>query len=500
MRDIANIAILPMSGISLTQFYGIELDEHQMNVRFRDAFGVQPDTLPLKPSGQIVCGNACRLDWNTVCPHTNDDEVYIMGNPPYLGSKLQDESQKEDMKIALADVKDKKGVDYIAAWFWKGAQYIHNSKAKYAFVTTNSISQGEQVAMLWKPIFDLGLEIFFARTSFKWSNNAKYNAAVTVAIIGVQEKSQTKKLLFNERTSTVYSVDNINPYLAASENVIVAKTYSIPEGLPKAEFGCMPYDNGHLLMTEQEKESLLESHPESDKFVKQIIGAQEFLNDIHRYCLWIDDDQRKDAEAIQLIKERIAATCNFRLNESKDGASLAERPHQFREHYIISEDSKGKVIIPRVSSERRLYIPIGYVDKEIIISDSAFAIYNAEKWLFALLTSKMHNLWVRAVGGSLETRIRYSATLCYNTFPFPKLILAEKEELGKLAQNILNVRDENFDMTLGEMYNPETMPDELREAHNQLDLAVERIYRPEPFTSDEERLEHLFKLYAKMTK
>lgn len=514
MRDIANIAILPMSGISLTQFYGIELDEyacdtatlslwlaeHQMNVRFRDAFGVQPDTLPLKPSGQIVCGNACRLDWNTVCPHTNDDEVYIMGNPPYLGSKLQDESQKEDMKIALADVKDKKGVDYIAAWFWKGAQYIHNSKAKYAFVTTNSISQGEQVAMLWKPIFDLGLEIFFARTSFKWSNNAKYNAAVTVAIIGVQEKSQTKKLLFNERTSTVYSVDNINPYLAASENVIVAKTYSIPEGLPKAEFGCMPYDNGHLLMTEQEKESLLESHPESDKFVKQIIGAQEFLNDIHRYCLWIDDDQRKDAEAIQLIKERIAATCNFRLNESKDGASLAERPHQFREHYIISEDSKGKVIIPRVSSERRLYIPIGYVDKEIIISDSAFAIYNAEKWLFALLTSKMHNLWVRAVGGSLETRIRYSATLCYNTFPFPKLILAAKEELGKLAQNILNVRDENFDMTLGEMYNPETMPDELREAHNQLDLAVERIYRPEPFTSDEERLEHLFKLYAKMTK
>lgn len=514
MRDIANIAILPMSGISLTQFYGIELDEyacdtatlslwlaeHQMNVKFRDAFGVQPDTLPLKPSGQIICGNACRLDWNTVCPHTPDEEVYIMGNPPYIGSKLQDASQKEDMQIALSDVKDKKGVDYISSWFWKGAKYIKGSKAKYAFVTTNSISQGEQVAMLWKPIFDLELEIFFARTSFKWSNNAKYNAAVTVAIIGVENKQNAQKVLFNERDNKAFYVDNINPYLAASDNVIVAKTYAVPGGLPKAEFGCMPYDNGHLLMTEPEKEILLERHPEANRFIKPIMGSQEFLNDIHRYCLWIDDALRKEAEIIPAIKARIDATYNFRLNESKDGASLAVRPHQFREHYIINEQSKSKVIVPRVSSERRLYIPIGFLDKNIVISDSAFAIYDAEKWLFALLTSKMHNLWVRAVGGSLETRIRYSATLCYNTFPFPKLTAAEKEELERHAQNILNIRDENFDMTLGEMYNPETMPEELRDAHHQLDLAVERIYRPEPFSSDEERLEHLFKLYAKMTK
>ena len=253
-------------------------------------------------------------------------------------------------------------------------------------------------------------------------------------------------------------------------------------------------------MSEAEKETLLENYPQADKFIKQIIGSQEFLNDIHRYCLWIDDDKRGDAETIQPIKERITATENFRLYESKDRTALADRPHQFREHYLIDDDSKGKVIIPRVSSERREYIPIGFVDKDTIISDSAFALYDAEKWLFALLTSKMHNLWVRAVGGSLETRIRYSATLCYNTFPFPKLTTTEKVELEGLAQNILNIRDENFDMTLGEMYNPESMPEELREAHHQLDLAVERIYRPEPFTSDEERLEHLFKLYAKMTK
>lgn len=514
MRDIANISILPMSSISLTQFYGIELDEyacdtatlslwlaeHQMNVKFRDAFGVQPETLPLKPSGNIVCGNACRLDWNTVCPHDKDDEVYIMGNPPYLGSKLQDASQKEDMKIALSDVKDKKGVDYIAAWFWKGAKYIKGTNAKYAFVTTNSISQGEQVAMLWKPIFGLELEISFARTSFKWSNNAKYNAAVTVAVIGVEAKSAKQKRLYCESEQQARIVPNINPYLVASDNFIVAKNYSVPNGLPKAEFGCMPYDNGHLIMSETEKDELMCQYPASANLIKPLMGSQEFLKDIHRFCLWIDDEQRDVAENIPPIKARIDATEHFRRYESKDGISLADRPHQFREHYIISDDSKDKIIIPSVSSERREYIPIGFVDKDTIISNSAFAIYNAEKWLFALLTSKMHNLWVRTVGGRLKTDYRYSATLCYNTFPFPKLTIADKEELERLAQNILNIREENFDMTLGEMYNPETMPDELRKAHHQLDIAVERIYRPEPFTSDEERLEHLFKQYFKMTK
>lgn len=514
LREITNVAMLPFPNITLTQFYGIELDEyacdtatlslwlaeHQMNVKFQEELYVLPETLPLKPSGHIVCGNACRLDWNTVCPHTPEDEVYIMGNPPYLGSKLQNDAQKEDMKIALSDVKDKKGVDYIAAWFWKGAKYIKETKAKYAFVTTNSISQGEQVAMLWKPIFNLGLEISFARTSFKWSNNAKYNATVTVAIIGVQNKQNTQKVLFHEHDSKAFYVDNINPYLAASDNVIVAKTYSVPHGLPKAEFGCMPYDNGHLLMSESEKNTLLEAYPEAAEFIKPIMGSQEFLKDIHRFCLWIDDNQKLTAERIPPIKARVVATEQFRRYESKDGAILANKPHQFREHYAITEDSKNKILVPCHSSENRNWIPIGYVSKDIIIPNSALAIYDAEKWLFALLTSKMHNLWVRAVGGSLETRIRYSATLCYNTFPFPKLTTAEKEELERLVQIILNIRDENFDLTLGEMYNPETMPEELREAHHQLDLAVERIYRPESFTSDEERLEHLFKLYAKMTK
>lgn len=514
MRDIANVSELPFSSIALTQFYGIEIDdyacdtamlslwlaEHQMNVKFRDAFHVQPETLPLKPSGRIRCGNACRTDWDEVCPHRADEEVYVMGNPPYLGSKLQDAAQKEDMRMAMAGTDAAKTVDYICAWFWKGAQYIKGTRARYAFVTTNSISQGEQVAMLWRPIFDLGLEIFFARTSFRWSNNAKYNAAVTVAVVGVAEKSDEVKRLFNEAQKSEKKVMCINPYLAASDDIIVSKSYQIPAGLPKAEFGCMPYDKGNLLLDIEEVEAVEREYPEASRFIKRFMGSQEFIQDKKRYCLWIDDCDRAYAETIPFIARRIDATYNFRLNESKDGAALAERPHQFREHYEITELSKDKILIPAVSSERREYIPIGYVDKDTVISNSAFAVYDAELWLFALLTSRMHNVWVRAVGGSLETRIRYSATLCYNTFPFPKLNAQQREELERLAQDILNTREENFDMTLGEMYNPETMPAELRRAHEALDRAVEKCYREKPFASDEERLELLFRLYAKMVK
>lgn len=513
LRDIAPVAVIPFPTITLTQFYGIELDEyacdtatlslwlaeHQMNVLFRDAFGVQPETLPLKPSGHIVCGNACRLDWDAVCPHTSSDEVYIMGNPPYLGSSLQDSEQKEDMKIAIGDIcKGYKKLDYIAVWFIKAAEYCKQSDASYAFVSTNSISQGEQVALLWPIIFNNGLEIKFAYTSFKWSNNAKSNAAVTVVIIGVGNKSKnTKKKLFSD---TIRIVENINPYLNSGADLIVKAAYSPLNGMQEMTYGCKANDDGNLILEQYEIDKLLREYPVAEKFIKPLMGSLEFIRDEHRFCLWIDDVDFSEAYSIPPIRDRIERNRIYRQNGSAEAKRLAERPHQFREHYHISERSKEKILVPRVSSERREYIPIGYVDKDTIISDSAFAVYDAEKWLFALLTSKMHNLWVRAVGGSLETRIRYSATLCYNTFPFPKLTEAQKKELSILADNIITVREENYFLTLGEMYNPETMPEDLRKAHHQLDLAVERIYRPEPFASDEERLAHLFKLYAKMTK
>ncbi len=502
---------LPIPNIQLQQFYGIEIDEyacdtatlslwlaeHQMNVKFNSRLGVQPSALPLRPSGHIVCGNACRLDWNTVCPHTPEEEVYIMGNPPYLGSKIQDEKQKEDMAIALSELKEKKSVDYIAAWFWNGAKYIENTRARYAFVSTNSISQGEQVGMLWPHIFNKGLEIFFACTSFKWENNAKHNAAVICTIIGVSNKYEGVKLLYNETTNECHRVKSINPYLSADSNVIVSKS-ARPKEIPPMLFGSMPRDGGFLNYTEEEVNDLLVCYPNAKPIVKKYIGSQEFLQGIMRYCLWIEDENKELAYSIPPIMDRLSSVKAMR--ESSDASSTrdyANRPYMFVQRAYQPTDA---IIVPAVSSERREYIPIGFVDKDTVISNLAFAVYDAELWLFGMLTSKMHNAWVRTVGGRLKTDYRYSATLCYNTFPFPKINNEQKERLSALAENILLTRENHTEMTLGEMYNPESMPLDLKLAHQAMDIAVEQCYRPEPFTSDEERLEYLFKLYEKMTK
>lgn len=511
-EELRNLGVpeLPLSNISLQQFYGIEIDdfacdtatlslwlaEHQMNNKFAEAFGIRPNALPLRPSGHIVCGNACRLDWNTVCPHTDEDEVYVMGNPPYLGSKLQSKEQKEEIISVFVNVKNCKILDYIAIWFNLASIYIEHSKAKFAFVTTNSICQGEQIAVLWPLIINRKEEIFFAYTSFKWSNNAKYNAGVTVVIIGVEnDDNKQVKMLFTK--NKVITTNSISPYLCIGSRAIVNKQLNPPQGLPKMCFGCMPYDNGNLLLNEIEKDKFIENYPQYTKFIKQICGSEEFINKIERFCIWIDDVDLAFALTNPEIVKRIDRTKVFRLSSSDaSGRKLALTPYQFREHPILSKC----IIVPAVSSERREYIPIGYLPAGTVVSNSAFAVYDAPLWLFAILTSKMHMAWVKTVGGRLKTDYRYSAQLCYNTFPFPTISEAQKAELASLAQDILDLREEHFDMTLAEMYNPETMPGDLKEAHHHLDLAVERCYRPEPFASDEERLECLFKLYVKMTK
>lgn len=511
LREIANVAILPFPNITLTQFYGIELDEyacdtatlslwlaeHQMNVKFNEELFVQPETLPLKPSGHIVCGNACRLDWNTVCPHTPDDEVYIMGNPPYLGSSMQDDRQKEDKQIALSHFKSYKDLDYISIWFYKAAKYITDSRSKAAFVSTNSICQGEQVAMLWTSIFAIGIEIGYAITSFKWTNNAKYAAAVICVVVGLQAKSNSPKYIY--RDSSKIKVNAISCYLTPGTTEIIDKRSTrICDYVPRMITGNKLTDNGNFILTQEEKEVIISIYPELSSLIYRFMGSQELLQDIKRYCFYIQDKDIEFAYSHNILSKRLDNIKTFRENSTEKATrESAKTPHKY---FFSSYAPTDAIIVPSVSSERRDYIPIGYVSKDVIISNLANAIYNADKWLFALLTSKMHNLWVRTVGGRLKTDYRYSATLCYNTFPFPKLTAAQKETLNRMTQNILNIRDENFDMTLGEMYNPESMPEELREAHHQLDLAVERIYRSEPFTSDEERLEHLFKLYTQITK
>ena len=509
LRDITGVAILPFPNITLTQFYGIELDEyacdtatlslwlaeHQMNVKFQEELYVLPETLPLKPSGHIVCDNACRLDWDTVCPHSAEDEVYIMGNPPYLGSSMQDESQKKDLELVCGHFKNYKNLDYIASWFYKGAKYISGCNAKCAFVSTNSICQGDSVSLLWPNIFAKNVEIDFAYQSFKWSNNAKAKAAVIVVIIGLANKGNQKKKLISSSSGLI--CDHINGYLLAAPEIIIERRKAPISDLPKMVFGNKPTDGGNLILTPDERDKIVDEYPEAEKFIRFYQGSDSFINGEKRYCLWIREDEREEAESFPPLKRRIEAVAVFRSKSIADSTvEAAEYPHMFRQR---AHQEGIALLVPSTSSERRKYIPIGFINSDTIASNSTQVVYGATLLTFAMLANRMHTIWLSAVGGKLKNDYRYS-NLVYDAFPFPKLTTVEREELERLAQNILNIRDENFDMTLGEMYNPETMPEELCEAHHQLDLAVERIYRPEPFTSDEERLEHLFKLYSKMTK
>lgn len=495
--------------ISINQFYGLEINdfavetavlslwlaEHQMNSIFTRDFGVNIKALPLKQNHNFHCGNACREEWSKVCPHKKDEEVYVMGNPPYLGARLQDDNQKEEVELVFNNQRGCDNLDYIACWFMLGSQYIKGTHAKFAFVSTNSICQGLQVSLLWPHIFENNQEIFFGYHSFKWTNNAKYNAGVTCTIVGVRNVEKGDKYLFEgEKTREVI---NINPYLTESDNTIVYPSNQIPDNLPPIAFGSMPNDGGFLLLDQFERDKLLEDYPESAPFIKPFVGAEELIKGIKKFCLWITEEKVEEAKAIKAICDRIY-NCEKARRESKRAATnkLASVPYRFGE---VRYKDGSSIIIPSVSSEGRDYIPIKYL-KDTVISNAAFAIYDAPEWLFGILTSAMHMAWVRAIGGRLETRYRYSAGLCYNPFPFPKLTKAKKDEIEEAAWEVLGAREAHLGMTLAQLYDPETMPDDLREAHHNLDLIVDSCYRDRPFADENERLEWLLKLYDKMTK
>ncbi|MBY7733445.1 DNA methyltransferase [Francisella philomiragia] len=496
---------MDFSQIRLDNFYGIEIDdfahevailsmwlvEHQMNLKFYEAFGRTSPTLPLKAGGNIVAGNATRLDWEEVCPKNNDDEIYLLGNPPYVGSRNQDGIQKEDMSFLLGELDGYKKLDYVSCWFLKGAKYIKNVNAKLAFVSTNSISQGEQVAILWPNIFDKNIEIDFAYQSFKWKNNAKDNAGVTVAIIGLRNISNYKKFLYinNMKLET----KNINSYLATGNDVYVDKKNKPISRFPTMIYGNEPRENGHLMLNESEKIKLIVKYPELSENIKNVTGANEFINNINRYCLWGSNLLSLD---IPEIRERLDKVRSYRLTSKRNATvELANSPHLFTS---ITYRPKPSIIIPIVSSELREYIPVGFVNKSTVILNSAQVIYDAEPWIMGVVSSKMHMIWVKAVGGSLETRIRYSSVLCYNTFPFPDILQKQKDTITELVFNILDEREKHSEKTLAQLYDPDKMPAGLREAHHRLDLAIEQCYRKKPFESDEERLEYLFKMYEKM--
>ena len=506
MEIFKEMGSLALSEISLSQFYGIELDDfaheiailalwltkHQMNVEFFKEFGRTNPTLPLSDAGNIVQGNACRLDWEEVCPKNESDEIYILGNPPYLGSRNQDKEQKEDMKFVLLDVKNFKKLDYIASWFYLGAKYIKGFNAKCAFVSTNSICQGEQVSIIWPNILNK-VNINFAHQSFKWTNNAKGNAGVTVVIIGLSN-TENQKVLINH--SLFKLVKNISPYLTDSPSLFIFKRTKPLSKLPSMTYGNYTGGCNELLLDFDEKHQLVKENKSIERFIRPLMGSNELIKKIKRYCLWINDDDLDEASGIEAIKNKINKVKEIRLASRDESLNkLAKRSHQFRDR---NEAVNQSIIIPIVSSERRNYLPCGFLDAEIIIPNSAQVIYDPEILVFGLLISKIHLLWIKAVCGALESRIRYSSTLGYNNFPFPSISKQRKEELTQCSLKIIDERSKHPEKTLAQLYDPDKMPEGLKEAHRQNDLAVERCYRSTPFSSDEERLEYLFKLYEKM--
>lgn len=532
------IEVRVSTNIKLDNFYGIEIDDfahelailslylakHQMNIEFEKQFGKVISLIPLKDKANIRLGNAARLDWEAVCPNKPvrvsdtyeqekliaDDfkqgelidrdsigqqweEIFLISNPPYQGARLQNDSQKSDVAYVFEGFENCNNLDYVAPWYKLGVDFIRGTKAKLAYVSTNSICQGEQVALLWPYIFEQGLEIGFAHTSFKWSNAARNNAGVFCIVVGLRNKSKEPKYLFSSGIRNKAS--SINAYLSDAENVFVAKR-SIPlSKLPTATFGSSAIDGGHLILTEEERKDIIATDKRADELIKKLIGAEEYINGQDRYVLWINDDQSSLIEEMPLIQSRVERVRQHRLDSKRlVTQKLADTPYRFGE---IRYKPTRAIIIPNVTSERREYIPIGYLDKNTIITNGT-AIYDAELHYFALLTSAMHMAWVHAIAGRLKSDYRYSASLVYNTFPVPPVTEKDKENLAGKARRVLFARENHTEKTLAEIYDPDKMPEDLRNAHVELDIAVDRLYRQKPYTNNEERLADLFALYKMM--
>jgi hypothetical protein len=506
--------MMSYSGVSLNSFYGIEIDDfaheiarlslwlaqHQMNQYFDGMFGIMKATLPLKESGKIACGNAVRVDWNEVCPRAdqagNKYEIYVVGNPPYLGSRNQNAEQKADLENVFKSEFGK--LDYVSIWFYLGAQYIKNFNISLALVSTNSIIQGEQVYLLWSRVIGSGLVISFAHKSFKWQNNAKNNAGVICVIIGLANESATKiKYLYSSDNANIVSaVKQINPYLTDAPTVYVESKSKPISSFPEIVRGNYTGCCNALILSKEDRDTLLEEDVTASRYIKKLAGSNEFISGNYRYCLWITDEELNEAKKISGIVKRIDQVRRERLNSTDKGQrNIADRSHQFRE---FNSTKKSSIIIPVVSSERRDYIPCGFIGPDVIVPNSAQIIYDPEPWIFSIVTSKMHMVWVKAVAGRLKTDIRYSGTICYNTFPFPEITPKQKESLTSHVYNILEEREKYPEKTMADLYDPDRMPDGLREAHKYLDLAIDQIYRSKPFEGDEDRLAHLFKLYEEM--
>ncbi|MDS1112707.1 class I SAM-dependent DNA methyltransferase [Gordonia westfalica] len=514
LERLANLSpkhqvLYAVSKIDIENFYGIEIDDfavevailslwlakHQMNREFREKFGVEIPLIPLKETGQIRAGNATRVDWNGVCRNDGRSEIYLIGNPPYYGSKKQTSAQKSDYPFAFGSRPYSKNLNYIALWFIKGADYIKHSRAELAFVTTKTVSQGEHVGLLFPMIFAEGIEIAFAYPGFQWDNNAKTNADVTVSVIGLRTAGDRPKYIYDSGLRIVSK--NINGYLADGPNVFITARRTPLSKLPPMSFGSMPNDGGALVLTTQERDLLVATSPEASEFIRPFLGASEFIAGEDRFVLWIDDSDARKARQIAPIADRMDKVKRHREQSDRLATKrLAEYPHRFGEVRYRATES---IVVPSISSGLRKYIPIGYLGPETVISNKGFAVYDAEPWLFSLLTSRMHMAWVNTVSGRMRINYQYSNTIVYNNFPVPPLTDPMKERLTVAALRVLDVREYHCEKSLAELYDPDKMPDDLRAAHAEVDALVDSIYSKRGYETDEERLSDLFAMYEEMT-
>ncbi|MFA5805722.1 MAG: DNA methyltransferase [Melioribacteraceae bacterium] len=518
-----------LSKIDVDQMYGIELEEfpariaevalwltdHQCNTRLSEEFGQYFRRLPLKKSPNIIHGNALRLDWNKLSEASFD---FILGNPPFVSKKNRTKGQNEDMDLVCALVKNYGLLDYVSAWYIKAAEYItvqnqHTPKSplergqrgvSVAFVSTNSITQGEQVGVLWNYLLQQNINIHFAHRTFKWSNEARGQASVYCVIIGFAAFETTEKFIYDYETPKsephLIKAKNINPYLVDTENIIIDNREEPICNVPEIFFGSMPNDDGNFLFDDKGKKEFLKKEPNAKMFIKPLISAKEFLKGENRWCIWLENVTPSEIRGMSEINAIVEKVKQYRLNSTREATiKLARYPYLFGE---IRQPKSDYILIPRHSSENRKYIPIGFFNKNSIASDSCVIIPNGDLFIFGILTSIMHNAWMRQVCGRIKNDYRYSNKLVYNNYPFPESP-SEKQTLRveEAVKKMLAVREKYFKKgsSLADLYDHVAMPKDLTDAHKEIDDAVDQCYRKEKFTTELNRLEYLFELYKKYT-
>lgn len=477
------------------------LIDHQMNMQISAEFGQYFVRLPLKKAAKIVHGNALQIDWETIV--SKEQLSYILGNPPFIGKKEQNANQKADMEKVFAKIKGTGVLDYVTAWYVKAAKYIQQSKIKVAFVSTNSISQGEQVGILWNILFNYyNIKIHFAHRTFKWNNEAKGNAAVHVVIVGFANFDSNNKTIFDyddiKGEPHLIKAQNINPFLVEGKDITVENRKEPICNVSQIVYGSFALDDGNYTLTEAERIEIIADNKDSEKLIKTFIGGRELLHSEKRYCLWLMDAAPSEIKSNNKIKERVEAVKNWRSKSDRTNTKkLAETPTVFAE---IRQPKTNYLAFPTLSSENRKYIPIAFLEPNIIASNQLYILPNATLYHFGLLTSFMHMAWVKYVCGRFKSDYRYSASIVYNNYPFPlNPTNKQKQAVENAAQKVLDARAIFPQSSLADLYSPLTMPPALVKAHQQLDKAVDMCYRSQPFTTDANRMEFLFTLYEQYT-